>query len=580
MIFNSIIMLPYAYFDYINGMTTEFRFVLFFIICSLSLAYVVYRFKLDRFGGEIFVFMFSLMWIFFLLKINSDNYAIIFFLIYPQIINILLQYRLALFVNISMFIISTIIFSINFQTGTLAIIPPIPLRVASVFLMNFVTLYFWKKNNTDTMEEIHNIALYDGLTGIANKKHFEIYIQNIINSSRKDNKKFSMLFLDIDNFKKINDSPGHEVGNKVLKNVASRINRCLGGSDSLFRVGGDEFIVILPEINDDFAPALMAGKILSVEDPLLDLPTLSIGIVNYPEDGITRNELVQKSENSMYKAKKNGKNSFSFFHKEFNEQVKKRLLIEKHLRLAKLDDEFTVVFQPKIDSYNKKIVGAEALIRWKSPSLGNIPPSDFITIAEDSDIIHRMSTWVYRKAFNMLALIHESGHETFMLSINVSPLQISKNTLINSLNTALNDSGVSPEFIELEITEGMLLGNDGNNNEALQYLRQRGFRISIDDFGTGYSSLSYLQNMKLDSIKIDKSFINNIHEKNARNITRAIISLAVSMELQTIAEGVETFEQMQTLEEMGCNLIQGFYFSKAVGEDDLLKMLSETVEVN
>lgn len=579
MVFNSMVIVPYACFDFLHNSYTELSFALFFILSSLFVAAFLYKFKMQRFGGLIFASIFSSLWIIFFLHIGSDNLALIFFLIYPQVITILLHYRHALIVNLIMFFTYIILFSFDLKTGSISIMPPLPMRIGSVFLMNLVTVYFWKKNNTDTMEEIHTIALYDSLTGIANKQHFEIYLQNIISYSSKHNKKFSLMFLDIDNFKKINDSPGHEVGNKVLRDVASRINRSLNSSDSLFRVGSDEFIAILPEIDDDFASALMAGKILSVEDSLIHLPTLSIGIVNYPEDGTTRNELVQKSENAMYKAKKNGKNTFSFFHREFDAQIKKRLLIEKHLRVAQLDDEFTVVFQPKIDSTENKIVGAEALIRWKSPILGNIPPSDFISIAEDSDIIHRMSTWVYRKAFNMLALVHKSGHGDFVLSINVSPLQISKNTLISSLNDALKISDVSPEFIELEITEGMLLDSDGNNNEALRYLKQRGFRISVDDFGTGYSSLSYLQNLNLDSIKIDKTFINNIHEKNSRNITKAIISLAVSMELQTIAEGVETSEQMQALRELGCDLIQGFYFSKAVNEDDLMKMLSDVVEV-
>jgi EAL domain-containing protein (putative c-di-GMP-specific phosphodiesterase class I) len=238
-----------------------------------------------------------------------------------------------------------------------------------------------------------------------------------------------------------------------------------------------------------------------------------------------------------------------------------------------LDDEFSVVFQPKMCCDGKKIIGAEALVRWNNPVLGNVSPSEFIPIAEDSDIIHRISTWVYRKAFAMLADIQKKGFGDFILSVNVSPLQISKNTLINSLNSALFESEVSPRSIELEITEGMLLNTKGNSEETIAYLRQRGFKIAIDDFGTGYSSLSYLQELNLDSIKIDKSFIGNLHQKNAYSITKAIISLARSLELQTVAEGVETEKQLLIAKELGCDLIQGFYYSKPLFQSELLTFM-------
>jgi len=575
-VLNSLILIPYVFFDFIGGSYTELFFAFLFIFCTISSAVILQKLKMQKFGEIIFTSIFSLLWILLFLKIERNNFALIFFLVYPQVITVLLYYKHALIVNIAMFLIYCVIFSIDFDSGTISIMDPLSLRIGSVFLMNLIIVYFWKRNSTDKMDEINTIALYDSLTGVANKKHFEIYIEKIIDTSRHNNRKFSLLFLDIDNFKKINDSPGHEVGNKVIREIAGRINRCLDGSDSLFRIGGDEFVAVIPDINDDFAPALLARKILSAEDPLLHLPTMSIGIVNFPEDGGTGNELIQKSEIAMYKAKKNGKNTFSFFHKEFNRQLKKRILIEKNLRLAQMEDEFSVVFQPKIESEEEQIVGAEALIRWNNPSLGNISPSDFISIAEDCDIIHKMSSWVYKKAFKMLSKIQEAGHRDFILSINVSPVQISKNTLINSLNAALKETGVSPECIELEITEGILLGADGNSNETLRYLRQQGFRMAIDDFGTGYSSLSYLQNLSLDTIKIDKSFISSIHEKNVQSITTAIISLANSINLQTIAEGVETEEQLEILRGMGCNLIQGYYFSKAISDEDFFKLLSGT----
>lgn len=574
MILNSLVVLPYVLADAIRGADTELFFALIYIITTILTAYILFKLKLEKIGEIIFTSIFSLIWIIIFFNIENDSYAIVFFLVYPQVINVLLHYKHALIVNVIMLLIFTAIQSVDFQTGTIHGPGSLPIRVGSVFLMNLITLFFWKKNNTDKLEKMNTIALYDSLTGIANKKHFDIYIENIIKTSKAENKKFSLLFLDIDNFKKINDSPGHEVGNKILKGVASRINKYLDGSDSLFRIGGDEFIAIIPDINDDFAPALLARQMLSTEDSFLHLPTLSIGIVNFPEDGRTRNELVQKSENAMYQAKKNGKNTFSFFHKGFNKQMEKRVKIEKHLRMAKLDEEFSVVYQPKIELINQKIVGAEALIRWDSPHLGPKSPTDFIMIAEDSDMIHQMSTWIYKKAFKMLDEIHKKGHGDFILSINVSPSQITKNTLINSLNSALEESSIPPEYIELEITEGMLLGRNNTSNETLRYLRQRGFRISIDDFGTGYSSLSYLQTLSIDSIKIDKSFIANIHKKNARSITKAIISLAASMDLQTIAEGVETEEQLKILKEMGCDLIQGFYFSKAVNKEDFFKLLN------
>ena len=587
MVLNSLIILPYAYFDIQNGSFTELAFTMIFIIALIVLTSLLYIFRnkdsrsklrgtyLRKYGNFIFIGIFSLIWVMFLLTIKKENLAIIFFLIYPTVILVLLNYQKALIVNIIMFIIYSLIVSFDFQTGLFVIPHPLALRIGSIYLMNLITAYLGKRNSFETLEQMNSLALYDSLTGIANKKHFEFFIENLISTSKEKDSKFAILLLDIDNFKRINDNPGHEAGNKVLIDISGKINRCLQSSDYLFRFGSDEFIAVLPEISDDYSPALMATKILSHEDSNLYLPTLSIGIANYPEDGTTKSELIQKAENAMFKAKKSGKNTFSFFHRDFNNQVKKRLIMEKHLRSAVMNDEFSIVLQPKIDSLNEKIIGAEALVRWDSPQLGSISPTEFINIAEDSDLIHRMSTWIYTKAFKILSDIQKSGYGNFILSVNVSPLQISKKTLINSLNTALYSAEVSPEFIELEITEGILLGSDGNNNETLRYLRQRGFRIAIDDFGTGYSSLSYLQKLNLDSIKIDKSFIKEINEKNAYSITKTIITLAKAMELQTVAEGVETEIQMQILKDLGCDLIQGFYYSKPVTKEKIMNMLKK-----
>ena len=576
MVLNSLIIIPYAVIDILNGSSQVLLFISLFVIITMALILYLYKSHREKHSGTIFITIFSTLWILFFLFSEKDSLALMFFLIYPLVTIILITYNRALFVNIFILLVFIGIQTIDPVNATFIKMSPIALRVGSVYLMILVTSYYWKKNSFNTMDEMNSLALYDGLTGVANKKHFDFYMESLVPSSRENNHKFSLLFIDIDNFKKINDSPGHEVGNKVLIDVASRINRCLDGSDFLFRIGGDEFIAVLPEISDDYSPALMASKILSVEDPELHMPTLSIGIANFPDDGSTRNELVQKAENAMYKAKKNGKNTFSFFHKEFNKLVKKRLIIEKHLRSAVLNDEFSVVFQPKIESKRKKIIGAEALVRWNNPHLGPISPTEFISIAEDSDIIHKISTWVYRKAFLMLKQIHAEGHSDLILSVNVSPLQISKNTLINSLNSALRETDISPEYIELEITEGMLLNTDGNNNDTLKYLRQKGFRIAIDDFGTGYSSLSYLQKLNLDSIKIDQSFIRDIEQNNgAFSITRAIITLAKSLELETVAEGVENSTQIQILNDLGCDHIQGFYYSKPLDKADFMKMLKK-----
>ncbi|MDA3812084.1 MAG: EAL domain-containing protein [Spirochaetaceae bacterium] len=579
MALNSLIMVPYAVCDAIFNTTDqsylELIFAVIFIALTMIIILYMYKTNKEKYSGLVFTLFFSILWILFLVFINKDNLAIIFFLIYPLVNIILLNYNFALIVNICMYLIYIFLFSFDRQSISWHILNPIAMRVGSLYLMIVITSYFWKKNSFNNLEEMNSLALYDSLTGVANKKHFDSYIENLIPESIKNEYKFSILFIDIDNFKKINDSPGHEVGNKVLQDVASRINRCLDPNDFLFKVGGDEFIAILPEISDDFSPALMASKILAVEDPDLHMPTLSIGIANFPDDGSTKNDLVQKAENAMYKAKKNGKNTFSFSHKEFNELVNKRLLIEKHLRSAVLDKEFSVAFQPKIDPLTEKIIGAEALVRWDNPHLGAVSPAEFISIAEDSDIIHKISTWVYKRAFHMLDKIHKKGYTDLVLSVNVSPLQISKNTLINSVNAALHATGISPEFIELEITEGMLLGTDGNSNETLRYLRQKGFRISIDDFGTGYSSLSYLQKLNLDSIKIDQSFIKDIEQNNAYSITKAIISLAKSLDLLTVAEGVETSAQLKILNDLGCNHIQGFFYSKPLKEKEFMKLLDQ-----
>lgn len=536
---------------------------------------------MKKYNLRIFTVLSSLLWVSYFVLVWNNSSSIIFFLTYPLFISALNNYKRALFINLTMlglFVFLTIYYP--YSSGNYSFIR-FNEKVGTVYLMITVISAIWKRYNQSNVQQIQELALYDNLTGVANRRNFDLYTENLISACGRKNRCFSLLYIDIDNFKKINDNFGHDEGDEVLKKVVRNLKRNLRASDFISRNGGDEFLVILPEIDDDFSPAMIADRILHNRDENDHIPSLSIGIANYPDDASSMQELMEKADHAMYHAKKNGKNNFSFFHEGFDQKVHERFAIASELKQAIENEELDVVFQPKIDTNTKTITGAEALIRWNNALLGSVSPADFISIAEDSDIIHKISTWVYLKAFKMLKKVHDLGHKNLMLSVNVSPCQISRETLMDSLNTAIVYSGVSPEYIELEITEGTLLQNDEHSAALFHSLREKGFKIAIDDFGTGYSSLSYLQKMNIDSIKIDQSFIHNIENNNAFRITEAIISIAKALNLQTVAEGVETTEQMEMLNKMGCDLIQGFYYSKPLSEDVFLEMIEkEDSELN
>ena len=568
-----LISVPYMVAAAKNGNIQGFIFALTFASVLLAISSLLLIKRLESFRTPVYTLVSSLLWISYFIFMDKENNSIIFLLTYPLFIYAIMDYRKALAINLAMLALFSALEIFYRDLSDQFIINSFNIKVASTYFMIIIISTIWNKYNQKNLEMAESYALFDHLTKVANRRYLDIQIENMISVSERQKRKFAVLYIDIDNFKKVNDSFGHDEGDQILIRIVEHLELCLRSSDFIGRNRGDEFIVLLPEINEEFSPAVVADRILKRETSQKRIPSFSIGIAIFPEDGNTVSALIQKATSAMHHAKKNGKNSFSFFKQGIDEIIRQRFLMANQLQNAIELEELDIVLQPKINGKTKKIYGAEALIRWNNALLGSVSPSDFISIAEDSDIIHGIGTWVYEKVFKILKDIQSLGFKDIILSVNVSPKQITKNTLMSSLITALEKSDISAEFIELEITEGILLNDDDQTADQLHELRKKGFKISIDDFGTGYSSLSYLQKLNIDSIKIDQSFIQNIEKNNTFIITKAIIAIARSLNLQTVAEGVETSEQYRILNELGCDLIQGFYYSKPLKESDFIELL-------
>ncbi|MCP4162758.1 MAG: EAL domain-containing protein [Deltaproteobacteria bacterium] len=572
MVLSNIVAIPLIMQAYSSGDMGQFAIVVLFLILMLLAASFFLVKKYQNITRIIFVILFTFLWFMLFPMMQKDNMNIIFIVTYPLFMSVFIFYKLGLLLNLVMFISFLCFFILSRNMNGEIILNQFNCRVGILYLMVTSISFIWNRNCQKSQKTIESLALSDELTGLPNKRHLEMYLDSLVTINERNKTKFSLLFIDIDNFKRINDSMGHAEGDKIILDIVSHLKKCLRSSDFISRIGGDRFVLVLHDIDDDYSPVHTARRLL-ITDNILYQPTLSIGIANYPDDGSSIRELIQNGESAMFQSKRKGKNTFSFYQEDFNDLVKKRFLIEKHLRSAIQNNELSIVFQPKVNSKNGRVYGAEALVRWNNPTLGVVSPSEFMTIAEDSDLIHILSSWIYEEAFRQLSYIHKNVLEDFILSVNVSPVQIKNKTFIGSLESALQKTGVSPQFIELEITEGVFLNLDHDSIEDIHSLRSRGFRIAIDDFGSGYSSLNYLQKLDMDLLKIDRSFIQNIEEKKVYSIVKAVISMAESLDLQVLAEGVESKEQLDFLNSLGCNLIQGFYYSKPLAQKEFIAFL-------
>ncbi len=423
-------------------------------------------------------------------------------------------------------------------------------------------------------EKIEWLAHFDILTGLPNRALLNEKVKSAINLASRTHAPFAVLFLDLDNFKNINDTLGHDVGDLLLIEVSKRMKAMMRESDILSRQGGDEFVILLPNATPDNA-AHVAEKILNIVSQACQLKTreltvtASIGIALYPMDGENFNQLLQSADSAMYHAKNDGRNCYRFFTPEIQAQASRHLEIENALRHAIKRNEFELHYQPQVSISTKQFIGAEALLRWKHPVLGMVSPAEFIPIAEDTGQIIVIGEWVIRTALTQLKTWLDGGMEPFIMSVNLSAVQFRHPKLLSSILGILEEIQLSAEYLELELTEGAMMENPLEAIALMNSLHQHGIQMSIDDFGTGYSSLNYLKKFNVYKLKIDQSFIRDVpHDTEDKTIVKTIINMAHDLNMLTIAEGVETEEQLEFLHKNGCDELQGYYISRPIPAEE------------
>jgi diguanylate cyclase (GGDEF)-like protein/PAS domain S-box-containing protein len=426
-------------------------------------------------------------------------------------------------------------------------------------------------------------AEHDFLTGLPNRMLLNDRISQAIVLAPRHNKHVAVLFLDLDGFKHINDSLGHPVGDKLLQSIATRLVDCVRASDTVSRQGGDEFVVLLSEVELSEDAAITARRMLhavsrphSIDQHDLHVTT-SIGVSVYPEDGLDAETLIKNADTAMYQAKESGRQSFQFFKPAMNARAVERQSIEEGLHRALERQEFVLYYQPKVDLTTGAITGAEALIRWIHPTRGLIPPMDFIPIAEDCGLILSIGAWALRKACAQSRAWTKAGLPDVTMAVNVSAIEFRDKNFLNRLFEVINETGLDPRLLELELTESVLMKHAASTAVILQSLREAGIRLAVDDFGTGYSSLSYLRKFPVDAVKIDQSFIRQISADDDTTIVKAVIGMARGLKLRVIAEGVETPEELAFLRAYRCDEAQGYYFSRPVPARQFAMMLKDAM---
>jgi diguanylate cyclase (GGDEF)-like protein/PAS domain S-box-containing protein len=418
-------------------------------------------------------------------------------------------------------------------------------------------------------QEMRHMAHYDSLTGLPNRNLLNDRIEQAIERARRNHHKVGVLFIDLDHFKTINDTLGHHIGDLLLSQVASRMSFMLRATDTLGRLGGDEFLFLAPEVGDMDKLAVIAGKFIeilaqpiAVSAHLLHV-TPSIGVCCYPDHGTDRATLMRNADTAMYFAKASGRNNFKFYTDSLNADVDSRFQIENALRYALGQNELFLHYQPLLDMGSNTVLGVEALLRWNSKTLGPLSPAQFIPIAEESGLIVPIGYWVLRESCLQVKRWREADGQNYMLAVNLSPQQFRQPDLVSGVAAILDETGFPPSALELEITESSLMHNVSEVISTLHQLVGLGLRLAIDDFGTGYSSLAYLRHFPVHKLKIDQSFVRDIGvDKRGLGIVTTIISLAATLELEVIAEGVETQAQQDELIRQGCRYLQGYWLSR------------------
>ncbi|MEW8010550.1 MAG: EAL domain-containing protein [Candidatus Thiodiazotropha sp.] len=428
----------------------------------------------------------------------------------------------------------------------------------------------------EAQDQINFLAHHDALTRLPNRALFRERFDHALMHARRENASIALLFLDLDRFKTVNDTLGHPVGDQVLLEVSKRMNQIVRASDTLARLGGDEFVLLLEEQTDAQHAAVVARKLLDLfSRPMIIgehelVVTASIGITLYPNDGEDSDKLIRHADRAMYDAKQQGRNTYRFFTQALTEGALERLMMENHLRHAVTRNELILHYQPIVNLETRQLQGIEALVRWQHPEHGLIAPGLFIELAEEIGIIGEIGQWVLRAACTQLARWDRDGFKVPRISVNLSVQQIDREGLVTMVSEELDSSGLSPERLELEVTESMLIRNPELSRTVLSELRTIGVKFAIDDFGTGYSSLAYLKLLPLDHLKIDQSFVRDIgKDANDEAIVRAIIAMSKSLGLESVAEGVEEAHQARFLQQAGSDLAQGYLYSRPLPADEI-----------
>lgn len=426
-----------------------------------------------------------------------------------------------------------------------------------------------------------HMAFYDQLTGFSNRRSLENTVKKTIQLSKENNEIFGLLFLDLDRFKAINDTFGHYSGDILLKDVSKRLKKCLDSDTFISRQGGDEFAIIVKNIKNIDKLKETCEKILSSLSKPIKFNdhcvyiTCSIGIAIYPTHGHNLQTLMKHADSAMYRSKNAGKNTYEFYNCNIDNLISKQLIIDQELRSAITNNELILYYQPQYNILTNEIMGAEALIRWVHPTYGIIPPSDFIPIAEETGLIDDIGEWVMNSACSQVKKWQDDGLKTFKIGVNVSPHQFKQKNFVSKVYEILHKTGLPYEYLDLEITETVGVEDTFDAITKLNSLKKSGIKISIDDFGTGYSSLSYLTKFPIDTLKIDKSFIQNMNDDpNSKTIVSSIIAVGKNLNLDIIAEGVETKEQLEFLKSQDCIQVQGYLFSKPITADEFEKLLN------
>lgn len=540
---------------------------------------------------SIFMILMTFGCIIFIYTDRNSNFSALLVFTYPLITFFLLGPNKGLIINGLMIIfLFLVMLNINLPNNETWYPLVFSSRYLTAYLMVIATAYAIELIYTNTWKKLEEFALTDKLTNLPNRTYIYQYLNQLIKINERSSNQFSVFFLDLDRFKEINDTLGHKTGDSILITIAERLKNNIRSNDLVARLGGDEFVIIMLDVKDEISPIVLANKLRSVIKESIAIGdtkhylSLSIGIANYPKDGTLTDDLLKKADFAMYQAKNAGKDCSKFFSQKQDRKLHRKLQIERYLRKGLANNEFRIAMQPKVNTFTGELSGVEALLRWNNPELGKVGPDVFIPIAEESGIIHSLGLWAFHESIRIYKELNIVSSYSFLLSVNLSPIQLQDRNFVSKILEIVEETEIDTDIIEFEITEGLLLKNNSDIYNALNRLTSVGFHLAIDDFGTGYSSLSYLKRFKVNTLKIDKCFIQNmLDDSDYFEIVKVIISMAKIFGLTTVAEGVEGIDELVSLKNLGCDQIQGYYFSKPLEYSEIIdyvKIESSKVQGN